>query len=398
MIKTIYCSVLKRIKIHDEVINDLVFTLEFQRLNRIKQLGVVHYLFPGATHTRFSHSLGAYELSRRMLRELSQANNISSSQQMIIKVSALLHDIGHGPLSHLFEELNQGKNHEQYTIDIIQSSNTEINAVLKKYLSSDEIDQVVLIILKKHPIKWMNQIISSDIDVDRLDYLLRDSYNTGVEYGNFDLEWLIQNVILYEDKLGFSEKSLQTLESIILGRYHMYTRVYLNPKNLAFSEQFKFLINHLRNLTRNNYSFKNSLGVYERLLKMEPLDFDNILMLNDDNFFTLIQNMYEEDDLILKKITRNILRGNLPKIIELKTVLEYTEFMNSNSKKKRNIEYSVIELDNNFNSFHIAGNEEPMILANNNQLTSISDISTIITSKNTTKNNKLTNKKIGILI
>ncbi len=398
MKQMIYCNIHKRINISEQVIYDLIRTVEFQRLNRIKQLGMLHYLFPGATHTRYAHSLGVFELAQKMLDNLEINSNItiSKSDKMIVKIASLLHDLGHGPMSHLFEEINPQMKHEEYTINIILDSNTEINKVLRKHLSETEINDIVKIIAKKHPTPWFNQIVSSDIDVDRLDYLMRDSFHTGVKYGDIDVEWLIQNAIIFNDQLSFKPKSLEILESIIFGRYHMYTSVYLNLKTLAFSEQIKFLFNRVKNLYNSNYKFKMSLGIYESVLKDLSLSTKEILKLNDDNLFVFIEQMANEDDKIIQKISQNILKGIIPQIIWMNDEDQIQNFKELTINKIENEEFGIIEQSKNFNQFYLKKDDPKIVL--NNKLIGLFDVSTIIKYKYSKKSNQIINQRIGIII
>ncbi len=398
MKQMIYCNIHKRINISEQVIYDLIRTIEFQRLNRIKQLGLLHYLFPGATHTRYAHSLGVFELAQKMLDNLEINSNItiSKSDKMIVKIAALLHDLGHGPMSHLFEEINPQMKHEEYTIGIILDPNTEINKVLKEHLSENEISDIVKIISKTHPIPWFNQIVSSDVDVDRLDYLMRDSFHTGVKYGDIDVEWLIQNAIIFNDQLSFKPKSLEILESIIFGRYHMYTSVYLNLKTLAFSEQIKFLFNRVKNLYHSSYKFKMSLGIYENVLKDLALSTEEILRLNDDNLFVFIEQMADEKDEIIKKISRNILKGIIPQIVWMNEEEQIQHFKELTINKIENEEFGIIEQSKNFNQFYLKKDDPKIVL--NNKLIGLFDVSTIIKYKYSKKSNQIINQRIGIII
>jgi HD superfamily phosphohydrolase len=177
MIKQIADPVLGTVKIEDELIAKLLNTKEFRRLNNVSQLGLTSFLYPSATHTRLSHSLGTYELTRRLLMRLKDVDDELSLSLMI---AALLHDLGHGPMSHLFELIHD-VSHEEYTIMLIEDDESEISKILDEYPRIKE--NVINIINKTHKEKFANQIISSQVDVDRLDYLLRDSYFCGTSYG-----------------------------------------------------------------------------------------------------------------------------------------------------------------------------------------------------------------------
>ena len=168
------------------IIYQLINSKEFQRLRRIKQLGTSGFTFHGGEHSRFSHCLGAYEISRRILSifEEKYAEQWNSDENLLTMTAALLHDIGHGAYSHTFEGLF-GTDHEKMTQLIITSPETEVNQILLQ-VAPDFPNRVASVIDHTYPNKQVVQLISSQIDVDRMDYLLRDAYFTGASYGKFD--------------------------------------------------------------------------------------------------------------------------------------------------------------------------------------------------------------------
>ena len=174
--KYIADAVLGGITIDDELIFELYNSKELRRLARINHLGLVHFLYPTAKHFRFEHSLGVYELTRRALVKLNP--KIDKSTYRAILAAGLLHDLGHGPYSHLFELVSK-KHHEEYSIDIILDKNTDVYKAFDKFEPSSR-EQVVQILKNEHPIIFANQLISSEVDMDRLDYLLRDASTTDV--------------------------------------------------------------------------------------------------------------------------------------------------------------------------------------------------------------------------
>lgn len=220
------------IRISDEVIWNLIDTTEFQRLRRIHQLGGTYQVYHTAEHSRFSHSLGVYEITNRMINEVSGLKEVLSEyEQLALKCAALLHDVGHGPFSHAFEEVSS-VNHEIMSIKIILGD-TQINEVLKRV--SDKLPQDVAdIISHQHPRKLLTQIVSSQMDADRMDYLLRDSFFTGVSYGSFDLERIIRTLRVVDDRLVVKMSGINAVEDYIMARYQMYWQVYYHPVSRAF--------------------------------------------------------------------------------------------------------------------------------------------------------------------
>lgn len=177
------------IHVRDQVIWDLIKTKEFQRLRRIKQLGTLYLAFHSAEHSRFNHSLGVYEIVRRMVVNFQEFEEWNNDDRLLALAAALLHDLGHGPFSHCFETIFD-TDHEEFTRKIILG-NTEVNEVLKR-VSVDFPLEVAKVIDKTHENRLVISMISSQIDADRMDYLQRDSYYTGVSYGNFDMERILR--------------------------------------------------------------------------------------------------------------------------------------------------------------------------------------------------------------
>lgn len=186
------------IHVRDRVIWDLIGTKEFQRLRRIKQLGTTYLTFHGAEHSRFNHSLGVYEIVRRIIDDVFEGREEWNNDQRLLSLcAALLHDLGHGPFSHSFEKVFD-LDHEEFTRRIILGK-TEVNKVLTK-VEKDFPKKVAEIIAKTSKEKLVVSLISSQIDADRMDYLLRDAYFTGVSYGNFDMERILRVMRPREDQ------------------------------------------------------------------------------------------------------------------------------------------------------------------------------------------------------
>ncbi|MFR5527595.1 MAG: HD domain-containing protein, partial [[Clostridium] innocuum] len=220
--------------VQDQVILDLINTKEFQRLRRIHQLGTTSFVFHGAEHTRFSHSLGCYEVARRIVE--SFARNYPSKtpsdglwnndERLVTLCAALLHDIGHGAYSHTFEHIFN-TDHEKFTTRIITDPQTEVNQVLRR-ISPDFPTKVASVISHDYPNPQVVQLISSQIDADRMDYLLRDSYYTGTNYGNFDLTRILRVMRPYEHGIAFQMSGIHAVEDFIVSRFQMYVQVYFH--------------------------------------------------------------------------------------------------------------------------------------------------------------------------
>ncbi|USS87887.1 HD domain-containing protein [Fructilactobacillus hinvesii] len=251
--KVIRDPVHSHIYIQDQIIMDLINTTEFQRLRRIHQLGTTSLTFPGAEHTRFSHSLGVYEIVRRICNHFQRNYPTQNGGQdglwddhdrLVAECAGLLHDIGHGTYSHTFEHIFH-TNHEEITQAIITSKETEVNQVLRQ-MGPNFPNQVASVINKTYPNQQVVQMISSQCDADRMDYLLRDSYFTGAQYGNFDLDRILQVMRPYEHGICFKKSGLHAIEYYIVSRYQMYLQVYFHPTSRSMEVILAHLLNRAR--------------------------------------------------------------------------------------------------------------------------------------------------------
>lgn len=213
----------------DELEKELIDTPTFQRLRRIRQLASAYLTYPGAQHSRFEHSVGAMYLAGRASKHLASRGILDKESVTEIRAAALLHDIGHGPFSHLFEELLLEKKnivHEDLTRRIIIE--TEIKDVLVHHgINPKKFANLPIGISKDHP-RYVNDIIAGFLSVDTMDYLLRDSYFTGVEYGRVDVHRVINSYEVVNERLSIEKASIYALESLLLARYEMFRTVYFH--------------------------------------------------------------------------------------------------------------------------------------------------------------------------
>ncbi len=312
-----------------QVILDLINTSEFQRLRRVHQLGTTSLIFHGAEHSRFSHSVGVYEIARRII-ESFQKNFPSKhpgdglwddSEKMVALCAALLHDVGHGAYSHTFEHIF-GTNHEQITQAIITSPTTEINQVLRR-VSPDFPEKVASVINKTYPNKQVVEMISSQLDADRMDYLLRDAYNTGVKYGTFDLSRILEVMRPYQDGICFEMNGMHAVEDYIVSRFQMYQQVYFHP----VSRSMEVILNRL--LKRAKLIFSSEVQSNQQtpylLLPFFKGDFnlDDYLQLDDGvlNTYFIHWKRYP-DDILSNLASRFIDRKPLKSVKYDKTTVD----------------------------------------------------------------------------
>ena len=314
--------VLNYIYVQHQVILDLINTKEFQRLRRIKQLGPASYTFHGAEHSRFTHSLGVYEITRRIcdgfLRNYPSKTSgdglWDDSQRLVALCAALLHDIGHGAYSHTFEHIF-GTNHEAITQEIITSEKTEVNQVLSK-ISPSFPKEVASVIDHTYPNKQVVQMISSQCDADRMDYLLRDAYNTGANYGNFDLTRILRVMRPYEGGICFEINGMHAVEDYIISRLQMYMQVYFHP----VSRSMEVILSHLLQRAKELASQldKNDRLTPHLLMPFFKNDFtiDDYLKLDDGVLNTYFINWIDSDDKILSDLADRFINRKPLKSVE----------------------------------------------------------------------------------
>lgn len=375
--KYIADSILNGIVIEDELIYALYKTKELMRLSRINHLGIVHFLYPMAKHYRLEHSLGVYEITRRMLKKLEP--KVSKTTYRAVLAAALLHDVGHGPFSHLFESVSV-KHHEEYSIDIISCKTTEIYQAFEK-IEPKAREEVVQILQGKHPLKWCNQIISSEVDTDRIDYLLRDAMSTGAAYGKIDWYWLIKNARINEktNELVFKSKALSVIESLILGRYHMNLAVYWNPKNVANTSLYKFWFNRMSYLYENNL-LKNNYRYLSKIFAKQELTVEDFLKIDDSIVQSAIRyTLEDEDDPIIKKIADMFLRQEMPKRIFGEDKIK--KFLKTADKKLENQTWEEVEINEHFEQYQKNHKFPSKIITNDNNIYVATEYSSVINAR-----------------
>ncbi|MDG4657676.1 HD domain-containing protein [Ectobacillus antri] len=303
----------KYVQVRDKVIWDLIGTSEFQRLRRIKQLGTTFYTFHGAEQSRFNHSLGVYEIVRRMIDDVFDGRpQWNAEDRLLCLCAALLHDLGHGPFSHSFEKVFH-LNHEKFTQRIILGD-TEVNRVLRR-VGSDFPQRVSDVIAKTSDNKLAISMISSQIDADRMDYLLRDAYFTGVSYGNFDMERILRVMRPQGDQVVIKASGMHAVEHYIMSRYQMYWQVYFHPVTRSAEVILTKILHRAKALHSQYYTFKYEPAHFYSLFE-EEVTLEDYLKLDENIMYYYFQVWQEEEDSILRDLCRRFMNRNLFKYVD----------------------------------------------------------------------------------
>ena len=303
------------IPVEDELIYDLINSKEFQRLRRIKQLGSSSFTFHGAEHSRYSHCLGVYYLARRVTNifDKKYSDIWNSNESLLTMTAALLHDIGHGAYSHTFERLFD-TNHETITQQIILSPETEINTILRR-VSPDFPDKVASVINHTYSNKQVEQLISSQIDVDRMDYLLRDSYFTGASYGEFDLTRVLRVIRPIENGIAFSRDGMHAVEDYIISRYQMYMQVYFHPASRAMEVLLQNLLKRAKYLYPKEKEFFTVTSPHLIPFFENRVTLEDYLSLDDGVMNTYFQTWMQSADKILSDLASRFINRKVFKSI-----------------------------------------------------------------------------------
>ena len=375
----------KYVHVDDQVIWDLIGTAEFQRLRRVKQLGTTFFTFHGAEHSRFNHSLGVYEIIRRMIDNVFDGRPAwNTEDRLLCLCAALLHDVGHGPFSHSFEKVFH-LDHEHFTQRIILGD-TEINQVLRE-VDREFPKKVAEVIAKTSDNKLAISMISSQIDADRMDYLLRDAYFTGVTYGNFDMERILRVMRPHGDQVVIKYSGMHAVEHYIMSRYQMYWQVYFHPVTRSAEVILTKILHRAKALHKQYYSFRHQPVHFYSLFEDE-VTLEDYLRLDENIMYYYFQVWQEEEDAILSDLCRRFVNRNLFKYVDFTE--KYHGLNNwmelSSLCKKAGIDpdyYLVVDSTSDLPyDFYRAGEEEErlpiMLLMPNGELRELSRESSIV--------------------
>ena len=301
------------IKIPYEIIFDIMEHRCFQRLRRISQTGLLSWIFPGATHTRFHHAIGAMHLMFNALEILKQKGvKISMEEEKGAMLAVLLHDVGHGPFSHALENiLMDNWHHEKLSLLLMEQLNEEF---------SGELTIAIQMFQGKYHRKFFNQLISSQLDVDRLDYLKRDSFYTGVSEGNINTQRILSTLNVLDDELVLDEKGIYSIEHYLVARMFMYWQVYYHKAAVLAENLLIKIMNRAKTLVSQNVKIEASENLKYFLYRESSTeateeDIARFMELDDTDVLQAIKSWKNHDDFVLSYLCKTVINRKFPKII-----------------------------------------------------------------------------------
>jgi hypothetical protein len=301
-----------------ELMMKLIDAAEFQRLRRIKQLGLGLYTYQGAEHSRFTHSLGAFHLMTRVLDRLGERYSIKPEDRIAARAAALLHDVGHGSFSHVMEKV-LNFHHEKWTVQVLLSEKTEIGQLLRSH-SSELPVKVASIIEGTFQPSALAQLVSSQLDVDRMDYLLRDSLMTGAKYGIYDLEWIINALAIDEvgDRIYVEARGLYAVEEYLQARYYMFRQVYFHRTLRSAEAVLRSIIRRALTLNAEGVDLWHAPGTaFDKILRREGLTITEHLQVDDSDVVFHVKQWQQSADAILSDLSKRFTQRRLFKAIDL---------------------------------------------------------------------------------
>src|SRR5450631_4131533 len=277
----------------------------YQRLRRIQQMGFANLVYPGAVHTRLHHSLGAYHLMCNALAVLKgKGIHITENEELGAKIAILLHDVGHGPFSHALENiLIENTDHESVSLQIMQVLNRELHG---------ELNTAIAIFTNLYPKKFLHQLVSGQLDVDRMDYLNRDSFFTGVSEGVIGYDRIIHMLTVHEGELMVEEKGIYSIEKFLVSRRLMYWQVYLHKTVLSGEKMLVRIIERARELIAKGIPAPASSPVMDFFLQLDrsiPMEghLDKFCLLDDVDVTGTIKNWMNHPDKILALLSKSLI-------------------------------------------------------------------------------------------
>ncbi|RPG58480.1 MAG: HD domain-containing protein [Flavobacteriales bacterium TMED191] len=368
----------------------------FQRLRRISQLGLSSLVYPGANHSRFHHAIGAMHLMNQAINTLkTKGHSITKQEHEASLVAILLHDIGHGPFSHALEKsIVNNLSHETISLLFMQ----RLNEIFDQKLS-----MAIDIFQKKHKKTYLNQLISSQLDVDRLDYLNRDSFYSGVNEGIINSDRIISTLNVYNQELVVDYKGLYSIEKFIIARKLMYWQVYLHKTVLSAEYTLMQVLKRAKELTQNGFNiystpnfkvFLNEKNAINLIFFNKHKLLDKFALIDDSDLLTCLKSWTHSEDQVLKILSNSIINRKLLKIktFEKKNIKKEIRRLQSIAMKKfkltlNDTSYLIFPISINNQTYNFVNNEIKF-LKKNNVIVNLSEIKNEINMNS--KNSRIT--------
>ena len=303
------------INIPKGLLYDIVRHPLLQRLTRIKQVGLSSVVYPGAQHTRFQHSLGAFYLMSEAITQLtSKGNFIFDSEAEAVQAAILLHDIGHGPFSHVLEDtIVQGVSHEEISLMLMERMNKEMNG---------QLSLAIQIFKDEYPKRFLHQLVSGQLDMDRLDYLRRDSFYTGVTEGNIGSARIIKMLDVADDRLVIESKGIYSIENFLTARRLMYWQVYLHKTSVAYERMLISTLLRAKELASQGVELFASPALHFFLYNdinhtefhNNPDCLENVIQLDDNDIWTALKVWSNHPDKVLSTLSLGMINRNIFKV------------------------------------------------------------------------------------
>ena len=303
------------INIPKGLLYDIVRHPLLQRLTRIKQVGLSSVVYPGAQHTRFQHSLGAFYLMSEAITQLtSKGNFIFDSEAEAVQAAILLHDIGHGPFSHVLEDtIVQGVSHEEISLMLMERMNKEMNG---------QLSLAIQIFKDEYPKRFLHQLVSGQLDMDRLDYLRRDSFYTGVTEGNIGSARIIKMLDVADDRLVIESEGIYSIENFLTARRLMYWQVYLHKTSVAYERMLISTLLRAKELASQGVELFASPALHFFLYNdinhtefhNNPDCLENFIQLDDNDIWTALKVWSNHPDKVLSTLSLGMINRNIFKV------------------------------------------------------------------------------------